>query len=130
VRLASSTNAVLYTSRPAQNLREWRPDAAASLFAVELTRGGMGRDLGRVRAGVGRWVVAAKELQLLRCLIDHRGQVLTRERILSQVWKEPSFITIRTVDVHVAWLRQKLEENPQSPKHILTVRGEGYRFKK
>jgi len=74
--------------------------------------------------------LAAKEYQLLRCLIDHRGQVLTRERILNQVWKEQSFITIRTVDVHVAWLRQKLEENPQSPKHILTVRGEGYRFRK
>ena len=72
--------------------------------------------------------LAAKEMQLLRCLIDHRGQVLTREWLLGQVWSQQRFITPRTVDVHVAWLRQKLEEEAQTPKHILTVRGEGYRF--
>ncbi len=72
--------------------------------------------------------LAAKEMQLLRCLIDHRGQVLTREWLLGQVWSQQRFITPRTVDVHVAWLRQKLEEEAQAPKHILTVRGEGYRF--
>jgi two-component system alkaline phosphatase synthesis response regulator PhoP len=74
--------------------------------------------------------LAAKELQLLRCLIDHRGEVLSREQILHWVWKEQPHITARTVDVHVAWLRQKLESEPQSPRYILTVRGEGYRFKK
>jgi two-component system alkaline phosphatase synthesis response regulator PhoP len=72
--------------------------------------------------------LAAKELQLLRQLIDHRGQVLPRERLLSRVWHDQPFIGARTVDVHVAWLRQKLEENPQVPRHIITVRGEGYRF--
>jgi DNA-binding response OmpR family regulator len=72
--------------------------------------------------------LAAKEAELLRLLINHRGQVLTREQILHQVWREQPFITERTVDVHIAWLRQKLEEQPQSPKHILTARGEGYRF--
>ena len=72
--------------------------------------------------------LAAKEMQLLRCLIDHRGQVLTREWLLGQVWSQQRFITPRTVDVHVAWLRQKLEEEAQTPKHILTVRGEGYRL--
>jgi two-component system alkaline phosphatase synthesis response regulator PhoP len=74
--------------------------------------------------------LAAKELQLLRCLIDNRDRVLSREQILAQVWKKQPFITLRTVDVHVAWLRQKLEDEPQSPKHILTARGEGYRFRK
>jgi two-component system, OmpR family, alkaline phosphatase synthesis response regulator PhoP len=72
--------------------------------------------------------LAAKEVELLRLLVNHRGQVLTREQILKQVWSERPFITERTVDVHVAWLRQKLENDPQSPKHILTARGEGYRF--
>ena len=72
--------------------------------------------------------VAAKELQLLRQLIDHRGQVLSRERLLSRVWHDQAFIGPRTVDVHIAWLRQKLEENPQVPRHIITVRGEGYCF--
>jgi len=72
--------------------------------------------------------LAAKELQLLRQLIDHRGQVLSRERLLARVWSDQPFIGARTVDVHVAWLRQKLEENPQAPRHIITVRGEGYSF--
>jgi DNA-binding response OmpR family regulator len=72
--------------------------------------------------------LAAKELQLLRYLIDHRGEVLSRERLLRVVWRLQPFITPRTVDTHIAWLRQKLEENPQSPRHILTARGEGYRF--
>jgi two-component system, OmpR family, alkaline phosphatase synthesis response regulator PhoP len=72
--------------------------------------------------------LAAKEAELLRFLINHRGQVVSRESILKQVWREQQFITERTVDVHIAWLRQKLEDNPQSPRHILTLRGEGYRF--
>ena len=72
--------------------------------------------------------LAAKEAELLRYLINHRGQVLTRELILKNVWSEQHFITERTVDVHVAWLRQKLEDAPESPRHILTIRGEGYRF--
>jgi DNA-binding response OmpR family regulator len=53
---------------------------------------------------------------------------VSRVNILKQVWREQKFITERTVDVHIAWLRQKLEDNPQSPHHILTARGEGYRF--
>jgi two-component system alkaline phosphatase synthesis response regulator PhoP len=72
--------------------------------------------------------LAAKEADLLRLLINLRGQILTREQILKHVWSEQPFITERTVDVHIAWLRQKLEDTPESPKHILTIRGEGYRF--
>jgi two-component system, OmpR family, alkaline phosphatase synthesis response regulator PhoP len=72
--------------------------------------------------------LAAKELLLLRELIDHRGQLLSRERLLSRVWHDQPFIGARTVDVHIAWLRQKLEENPQAPRYIITVRGEGYSF--
>jgi two-component system, OmpR family, alkaline phosphatase synthesis response regulator PhoP len=72
--------------------------------------------------------LAAKELLLLKHLIDHRGQVLSRERLLSHIWHDQPFISSRTVDVHVAWLRHKLEENPQTPRYIMTVRGEGYCF--
>jgi len=72
--------------------------------------------------------LATKEIELLRFLINHRGRVLSRDQILKHVWSEQHFITERTVDVHIAWLRQKLEETPESPKHIQTVRGEGYRF--
>jgi two-component system alkaline phosphatase synthesis response regulator PhoP len=72
--------------------------------------------------------LAARELQLLRHMINHRGQTLSREDLLSNVWADQKFIGPRTVDVHVAWLRQKLEANPQSPRHILTVRRAGYKF--
>ena len=72
--------------------------------------------------------LAGKEIQLLRYLIDHRGKVLSREELLKHVWEYQPEVSTRTVDVHIAWLRQKLENNPQFPKHILTVRGSGYRF--
>jgi DNA-binding response OmpR family regulator len=74
--------------------------------------------------------LAAKEWQLLRHFIDHRGEVLTRDRLLQRVWSQQPYITPRTVDTHIAWLRQKLEDDPQTPKHLITVRGEGYRFER
>jgi two-component system alkaline phosphatase synthesis response regulator PhoP len=72
--------------------------------------------------------LAAKELQLLRYLIDNRERVVPREEILQKVWEYASEVSSRTIDVHVAWLRQKLEVNPQLPRHIQTIRGKGYRF--
>ena len=72
--------------------------------------------------------IATKELQLLRYLVHHRGRVIPREEILQNVWEYNSDVSSRTVDVHVAWLRQKVEDNPQNPRHIHTVRGKGYRF--
>jgi two-component system alkaline phosphatase synthesis response regulator PhoP len=72
--------------------------------------------------------MAAKELQLLRYLIDRRGTVVSREELLQNVWEYQAEVSSRTIDVHVAWLRQKLEDNPQSPQYIHTVRGVGYRF--
>lgn len=74
--------------------------------------------------------LAAKEAELLRLLINRRGQVISRAEILGQIWADQPFITPRTVDVHVAWLRQKIEGLANTPRHILTVRGEGYRFVK
>lgn len=71
--------------------------------------------------------LAAKELQLLRYLVNNRDRVVPREEILQQVWEYDSEVSSRTIDVHIAWLRQKLD-NPQNPKYIQTVRGKGYRF--
>jgi two-component system alkaline phosphatase synthesis response regulator PhoP len=72
--------------------------------------------------------LAAKELHLLHYLIDRRGKVVSREELLEAVWEYQPGVSSRTIDVHVAWLRQKLEDTPQHPKHIHTVRGVGYRF--
>jgi two-component system, OmpR family, alkaline phosphatase synthesis response regulator PhoP len=71
--------------------------------------------------------VAAKELQLLQYLVHHRDRVVPRDEILQKVWEYASEVSSRTIDVHVAWLRQKLD-NPQNPRHIQTIRGKGYRF--
>src|SRR5258706_7237911 len=70
--------------------------------------------------------MAAKELQLLHYLVDHRDRVVPREELLQNVWEYTSEASSRTIDVHVAWLRQKLEDTPQNPKHIQTIRGVGY----
>jgi len=72
--------------------------------------------------------LAAKEYQLFRYFVEHRGEVLDRETILRDVWGYSGDTSTRTVDVHVAWLRQKLEENPRDPRLILTVYGLGYRL--
>ena len=72
--------------------------------------------------------LAGKELDLLRYLVDHRGKVVSREELLEAVWDYQPGVSSRTLDVHVAWLRQKLEDSPQNPRHIHTVRGVGYRF--
>lgn len=75
-----------------------------------------------------RIALTGKELQLLQYLVEKSGQVVSRDDLLQYVWEYLPSITSRTVDVHVAGLRQKLEENPQLPRHFHTVRGVGYRF--
>ena len=72
--------------------------------------------------------LSAREFQLLRYFIEHRGATLTREELLNEVWGYNSMPSTRTVDVHVAWLRQKIEPNPRHPQYILTVHGLGYKF--
>ena len=72
--------------------------------------------------------LAGKELELLQYLVDHRGRVVPREELLEAVWDYHPGVSSRTIDVHVAWLRQTLEDKPQAPSHIHTVRGVGYRF--
>jgi DNA-binding response OmpR family regulator len=69
-----------------------------------------------------------KEYELLLFLAQHKGQVLTREFILQRVWDWGFTGGSRTVDVHIRWLREKIEINPENPSRIVTVRGAGYRF--
>jgi DNA-binding response OmpR family regulator len=72
--------------------------------------------------------VKPKEYDLLLFLAQHRGQVLTREFILERVWGWNFIGDSRTVDVHIRWLREKIEPDPSAPARIQTVRGAGYRF--
>jgi two-component system alkaline phosphatase synthesis response regulator PhoP len=73
--------------------------------------------------------LSAREFQLLRYFIEHRGATLSRDELLKQVWGYSANMYTRTVDVHVASLRQKLEDDPKQPKLIQTVQGLGYKFK-
>jgi two-component system alkaline phosphatase synthesis response regulator PhoP len=83
---------------------------------AEVTRGGAPVEL------------SAREYQLLRYFIEHRGATISRDELLNHVWGYNAMPNTRTVDVHVAWLRQKIEQNPKHPQHILTVHGLGYKF--
>lgn len=69
-----------------------------------------------------------KEYDLLQYLAEHHGQVLSRDQLLEQVWGWDFSGGSRTVDVHIRWLREKIELEPASPRRIVTVRGAGYRF--
>lgn len=72
--------------------------------------------------------LSAREYQLLRHMIEHRGAIVSRDQLLNEVWGYNAMPSTRTVDVHVAWLRQKIEPNPRHPQFLLTVHGLGYKF--
>ncbi len=72
--------------------------------------------------------LSAREYRLLRYLVAKKGSVVTRDELLDEVWGYNSYPTTRTVDNHIARLRQKIEENCEEPKHIVTVHGVGYKF--
>ena len=82
----------------------------------------------RVFRGSDEIKLSNKEFDLLTELMRNKGAVLSRDLILAKVWGYDVFVDKRTVDVHIRWLREKLENNPSSPKRIITVRGVGYRF--
>lgn len=72
--------------------------------------------------------LSAREFKLLRYFIEHRGATVSRDQLLNEVWGYDAMPSTRTVDVHIAWLRRKLETNPRHPQFILTVHGLGYKF--
>ena len=69
-----------------------------------------------------------KTADLLMMLIEHKGEVLEREQLFSNVWETDFTDDTRTLDVHISWLRQAIEENPRNPEFIKTLRGVGYRL--
>jgi len=87
------------------------------------------RPRGRQAFRGGREVgLTRKEFELLVYLLEHRGEVVTRERLLDEVWGYERFPTTRTVDTHILRLRRKFEADPDRPAFILTVHGQGYKF--
>jgi two-component system alkaline phosphatase synthesis response regulator PhoP len=72
--------------------------------------------------------LSAREFLLLKYFIEHREATLSRDELLNEVWGYHSMPSTRTVDVHVAWLRQKIETNSRHPQYVLTIHGMGYKF--
>lgn len=72
--------------------------------------------------------ISAKELELLRFLVTHRGQVVSRDSLLAEVWGHPQDIVTRTVDNFIVRLRKKIEPDPTHPRYLLTIHGSGYKL--
>jgi DNA-binding response OmpR family regulator len=72
--------------------------------------------------------VTATEFRLLHFLASHPGRVFSRDQVLDAVWRDLSFVTPRSVDVYIRRLREKIEQDPEEPKYLRTVRGAGYKF--
>jgi len=82
----------------------------------------------RVFRGEDEVKLSNKEFDLLTELMRNKNAVLSRDLILTKVWGYDYFVDKRTVDVHIRWLREKIEDDPSNPRRIITVRGVGYRF--
>jgi two-component system alkaline phosphatase synthesis response regulator PhoP len=102
--------------RGASTTRYQFGDVVVDVRKTEVTRAGKAVEL------------SAREFLLLKYFIEHREATISREELLNEVWGYHSMPSTRTVDVHVAWLRQKIEPNPRQPQFILTVHGLGYKF--
>jgi len=110
--------------------RAGRADDAQAAAGVRYVFGDVVVDVRRAevtRAGTAV-ELSAKEFHLLRYFLEHRGATISRDELLQEVWGYEHTPSTRTVDVHVAWLRQKLEANPKVPQLIQTVHGLGYKF--
>ncbi len=99
-------------------------------IASKMTAGGLTIDFvsRQVQRGDETLSLSHKEFDLLAELVRNQGAVLSRDLLLTKVWGYDYTGGTRTVDVHIRWLREKIETDPSHPEHILTVRGIGYRF--
>jgi DNA-binding response OmpR family regulator len=104
------------------------PERPAPVSHVQFTGGQADFDRREIRFDDGeRCELSERELELLRYLATHIGRAISREEILARVWGlDPVGITTRTIDMHVARLREKLHDDPAQPRIVLTVRGRGY----
>lgn len=120
IELLARIEALLRRS-PAQSLTNRSENFRFGDVAVDFKRAEVAKNAERIE-------LSAMEFKLLQFLIENRGEVHSRDKLLDEVWGYDAMPSTRTVDVHVAWLRQKLETNPKHPQFIQTVHGLGYKF--
>ena len=117
IELLARIKALLRRSSPEPRIMEFRfGEVEVNFVSANVVRNGVAVKL------------SALEYQLLRHLIENQDVLLSRNDLLDAVWGVDAMPSTRTVDVHIAWLRQKLEPDPHNPRFILTVRGLGYKF--
>ena len=114
--LRARIRALLRRAAPEELGVERFGDSVVDFDRAEVRRAGQAADL------------TALELKMLRLFLRNRGRVLSRDRVVSEVWGSGIFVTDRVVDTHVVKLRRKIEADPAAPRHIVSVRGLGYRF--
>ena len=106
--------------------------AASRGKSATITVAGLGLtidpDRREARLGDKALSLSRKEFDLLKIFAANPGRVFDRQTLLTRVWGEDAFVEDRTVDVHVRWLREKIEPEPGKPQFLLTVRGVGYKF--
>ena len=103
--------------RPESGLDEFRfGDVVVNFKKFEVTKNGAPIE------------ISAREFNILKFFIEHCGEVITRDQLLDSVWGYESFPLTRTVDMHIAKLRQKIEDTPHDPRHIVTVHRVGYKL--
>jgi two-component system alkaline phosphatase synthesis response regulator PhoP len=118
MELVARVEAVLRrTSKPVERFEIIQVgDLTLDFKKCEAAKGGKSLDLSH------------REFNLLRYFLDHRGEVVSRDQLLDSVWGYVSLPLSRTVDTHIAKLRQKIEDDPSNPQHIMTVHRAGYKF--
>ncbi len=96
----------------------------------QLTIGGVSLDLEnhRVLRGTKSFPLTPKEFFLLKLLMGRAGQTITRKTLMKEVWETDYLGDTRTLDVHIRWVREKVEDSPSKPQRLVTVRGQGYKF--
>lgn len=125
--LVARAKALLRRSGSTPSLRE-SPDEAlkAGPISLDIAR----HEVLSSRNGSAEEIkLSLKEFELLRVLMAQKGKAVPREVLLERVWGDDFFGDERTLDVHIRWLREKIEQNPSQPEYIQTVRGVGYKFK-
>jgi two-component system, OmpR family, response regulator RegX3 len=117
-------------SRVRANLRRARMPAAAALDDDVLRGGPVALDVSRHEASVRgtKIPLTPKEFEVLEALLRRKGRLVTRDLLIDEVWGSDYFGDTKTLDVHVKRLRQKIEEDPHNPAHLVTIRGLGYKF--
>jgi len=105
-----------------------REDMDAEPLVLEIGPFKLDRGARRVFQGERELTLTSTEFNLLEFFLTHSGRAYSRDQLLESVWGEQRYVTPRTVDVHVRRLREQIEEQPDSPRYLTTVRGFGYRF--